>query len=70
MAVLVAFLKISLAKSPSGIDDRRNVFHLFGRPTHGVQEHSSPEAQYYRWQMDCKHVGLIVEERLEMRMKK
>ena len=65
MPVLVAFFKISLAKPHRGIDDRRNVFHMFGRPTHGVQEHSSPEAQYYRWPMDCKHAGLTVEERLD-----
>jgi len=65
MPVLVAFFEISLAKPPSGIDDRCNVFHMFGRPTHGVQEHSSPEAQYYRWPMDCKHAGLTVEERLD-----
>lgn len=38
---------------------------MFGRPTHGVQEHSSPEAQYYRWPIDCKHAGLTVEERLD-----
>ena len=41
------------------------MFHMFGHPTHGVQEHSSPEAQYYRWPMDCKHAGLTVEERLD-----